>query len=305
MNGRTAAYLPVLAGALALLVAHPALGSPRACPFLAVEADEAVRDRWPEVIDRVHDAFDGRDDIDRCARVDLATGGGSVTVGVRLADGRSTSRSVSEQGDLLPTLEALLLLPEYRESRTLPEPAPAPAPPAPLARAPLFPVNAPPVPPERESPLRAPRAEPGGFRIELSLLTAARIGDGQTSIGLGGVTFLEVAGWLVGFTGRVDRYQQLGGDSPWLALELGLLGGRRFPFESVSLDLTAGMAAAMQGTHTVETQAAPDAPMVSKTSSSTLPRALLGTRLNFAAENAFRSHVGIEGTFGPARDPYA
>jgi hypothetical protein len=301
MNARAAANLPVLAGALSVLVAHPAMAAARACPVLAVEADDAVLDRWPELIDRVHDAFDERDDIDRCARVDLATRGDSVSVGVHLPDGRSTSRSVSEEGDVLSTLEALLLVPEDRKSQALPEPAPAPSPP----RAPTFVANAPPVGPERESPLGAPRAESGGFRIEFSLLTGARMGDGQSSVGLGGVTFLEVGGWLVGFTGRADRYQEIGGNASWPALELGLLGGRRFPFGSVSLDLTAGIAGAMQGTNTVETQAAPDAPTVSRTSSSTLPRALLGTRLTFGARNAVRFLVNLEGTAGPARDPSA
>ncbi len=139
-------------------------------------------------------------------------------------------------------------------------------------------------------------------RIELSVLTGARIGDGQAGIGLGAVSFLDLSGWLVGFEGRADHYRPLsGGPSDGSALEFAVLGGRRFRFRDIALDLTAGPAAAMQGTATFETRTAPTGAIVTKSSSSTVPRLLLGTRVSFGARSVLHTFVGIDGELGPSR----
>ena len=122
--------------------------------------------------------------------------------------------------------------------------------------------------------------------IELSALAGARIGDGQTSVGLGAVSFLDVSGWLVGFEGRVDRYRRVPDDHSGGALELALLGGRRFRFQNLSLDVVVGPAAALQGTTTF---------------SSTVTRLLLASRLNFPAHSSWRTFVGLDGEVGPTR----
>jgi hypothetical protein len=152
---------------------------------------------------------------------------------------------------------------------------------------------------------------PGHLRVELSVVTGARIGDGQTSVGLGAVSFLDFSGWLVGFEGRADRYRSLapaepGPPSPERpsdggALELAGLGGRRFRFENVALDLTAGLAKAMQGTTTYVARPSSTGGTITQSSSSTVPRLLLGTRVSFSAQSTLHTFVGIDGELGPSR----
>ena len=105
----------------------------------------------------------------------------------------------------------------------------------------------------------------------------ARVGDGQTSLGAGALAFVDVSGWLVGFKGRVDRYQQIAGMGDGGVLEVGVLGGRRFGAGNVTLDLVGGLAAVLQGTSTYEAQS--QGTDVTRSSSSTAPRLLLGARL--------------------------
>ena len=95
MKWRCAAKLPAFLGILGALGSGPALAANRRCSPLAVEADANVRSRWPELAERVRDAFDARDDIDACARVKLTLSGATIAVQVVLLDGRSASRSVS------------------------------------------------------------------------------------------------------------------------------------------------------------------------------------------------------------------
>ena len=152
---------------------------------------------------------------------------------------------------------------------------------------------------------RTPPSSPDGLRVELSVGTGARIGDGQTSVGLGAFSFLDFEGWLAGFEGRLDRYQKIGGGSDAAALELAALGGRRLRLQTVSLDFHAGPAVVLQGTATNVTQNEPDGPSVSESSSSTVVRLLCGARLNFAARSTRRTFVGVAGEFGPERAPGA
>jgi hypothetical protein len=306
-----AAILPVAWGMLGVFE-RPAVASDR-CPPGVVEAEAGVRARWPELPDRVRELFAGRDDLDACARVALRLNGGSIAVKVTLPDGRSAARSVSRQEDVLPVVEALLLVPE-RERPVDPlepdgEPAtPTPAAPALAARAPSRPsVRAETTRhvPDRDRSSGWAANTPDRLRVELSVAPGARLGDGQLSVGLGACSFLDVGGWLAGFEGRIDQYQKIGGGSEAATLELAAQGGRRLRFQTLALDFSAGPALVLQGTATEETEYGPGGPKISESSSSTVLRLLVGTRLSFSARSALRPFVGVDGEFGPERAPGA
>lgn len=310
---RYPASLPVLAGVLALFCVRPALAEVPRCSPSEIVVDSDLSARWPELPTRLREAFHRRDDIDQCARIRLMFRDGSVIVEVTLPDGRSAARTVSRPDDILPTLESLLLVPQLTEREQtsgLEASGLTPSPPKSASTAP----NAQPARPrdaplerrmtveERDASEPSPLRQTGRLRIELSIVTGGRIGDGQTGVGLGALSFLELSGWLLGFEGRADRYRPLsGGPTDGGALELALLAGRRFRFHSLALDLIAGPAAAMQGTATFETQSSMTGEDVTKSSSSVVPRLLLGTRMCFSALSAVRPFVGIDGEAGPSR----
>src|SRR6185312_16588753 len=128
MTRRLLTLLPALWGALATGAAARAHAAPAPCPAVVVEADDGTLGRWPALAEQVRQAFAGREDVDRCARVRLRGIDGAIEVQVALPDGRSTSRVVAPE-EVLPPLEALLLVPA---PAALPSPpAPPPSPPAP------------------------------------------------------------------------------------------------------------------------------------------------------------------------------
>lgn len=309
MTRRHATRLCVLAGILAILGPRPALAGDGRCPAVVVEADASLTARWPGLVGQLRGAFDAREDIDRCARVVLTRRGAAVEVAVVLPDGRSAARPVTRREDVVPTLEALLLVPqpgaapaEAQPQEAQPEP-PAPAPPAPQPPVDLLPPVAS-APSAQDVVTVPPPPRPRGrLRIELSVVTGARIGDGQTGVGLGAFSLLELSGWLVGFEGRADRYRGLTGTPPsdGGALELAVLGGRRWRFGDTALDLTAGPAAALQGTTTFESRSAVTGTTFSESSTSTVPRLLLGARVGFGARSTLHTFVGVDGELGPAR----
>ena len=154
----------------------------------------------------------------------------------------------------------------------------------------------------------SPRIIRADLASSFPVITGARIGDGQASVGFGVLSFLDIADWLVGFEGRADRYQMLTGEFSGPALELAALVGRRFRFQTLALDLTAGPAAALQGTATYQTMTATKSYQtmsVTKSSSSVAPRLLLGARLTFNSLSTLRTFVGVDGELGPARAPGA
>jgi hypothetical protein len=291
-----------------------ALAQDASCPALVVEAEPAVTARWPGLPDTVRAAFEKRDDVDRCAQVTLTLRDGVIGIDVALPDGRSAHRSASRREDVVPALQPLLLVPEEAPSEPSEEESTSPAPPSPPAAASPAPETKVPATPAfipvRDAPASAsaPASQPGHLRIELSAQTGARIGDGRAGVLLGAVSFLEVSGWLVGFGGSVQRYRELDGPESAGALELALLGGRRFRFGTMALDLTAGTAAAYQGTSTFETaQPAGTGSQTPKSGSvsSTVPRLLLEARLAFGALSTLHTFVGIDGDVGPAQSPDA
>jgi hypothetical protein len=93
------------------------------------------------------------------------------------------------------------------------------------------------------------------------------------------------------------------------ALELALLGGKRFDFGSVALDFMAGPALTMEGVTLSQTQASrvqsstvnsPAAPAAhSPPSTDPVPRLVLGARVDFNSHAVFRGFVGIDGEMGP------
>jgi hypothetical protein len=309
MRRRPAAHVPALLAILAALGARSALGAERACPAMTVEADARLRDRWPAWPEQIRAAFATRDDVDVCATVTLTFTDAGVGVQVALPDGRTASRSVARREDVLPTLEALLLVPAHEETIAAAVATPAPPP----AQAPA---------PRREDVRtegahgdgRAPASplanEPGRLRVEFSVATSARVGDGQKGFGLGVLSFLDLGGWLMGFEGRADSYQDLGvGGPPIAALELAVLGGRRFRFGTLALDLAAGPALAVQGigggSETTVVKTTADAPAgrlpMPPPSGGTEPRLLLATRLGFRSGSVLRPFVGVDGELGRAR----
>jgi hypothetical protein len=297
----------VFSGALAAFGASRALAADPACSAIAVAVDAGVRARWPELPGQVRQAFEARTDIDACARIELTMNEGSIAVGVTLPDGRSASRQASRREDVLPTLEALLLVPRPAAAVGLDAwapsiPASAPTPAVQATAIPVVPVHVA-VPQRDEVGARWASYPPSRLRIELSVLTSARIGDGQTSVGLGALSLLDIGGWLVGFEGRADRDQRIGGGhAPGTALELAALGGRRFRFQNLALDFVGGPAVALRGAGT-GTRVTPGGSPSSQPSSGTVPRALLGAHLIFGARSSFRAFIGVDGEFGPPNAP--
>jgi hypothetical protein len=270
-------------------------------------------------LNHVRQAFVARDDIDRCARVKLTPGEGSVTVEVTLQDGRSAARSVSREGDVVPTLEALLLMPQREAQAPAPDPSAsgppaAGSPSAPLAPSASLSQASPPgtlegssrrglAAPDRDASTALPGHPPSHLRIELSVVTGARVGDGQASVGLGALSFLDLSGWLVGLGGRADRYRALSGETPGAGvLEVAVLAGRRFRFRNTALDLVAGPAGVLQGTTTFEKQSTSNGGVdVTGSSSSTVPRLLLGARMELSAPATLHTFIGLDGELGPPR----
>jgi len=297
-----------------VLLAAPTAGARPNCSALIVESGASFLARWPSLLESVRDEFTARNDIDRCARVELSVDGDGIGVSVALPDGRVASRSVTRSVDVVPTLEALLLVPAHAAADPKPR-APSPPPiraPKPSLDAGDQAERANDEPASAWSPGTVPRR----LGFELSLITSARVGDGQVGIGAGVLSFLEVHGWLAGFEGRVDGYTTIVGSDRQGALALALLGGRRFQFDGVALDLTAGPAVAMKGmassesVHVKNDGAMPvgnstPPPAARESSTGPLPRLLLGARVGFQARSAFRTFVGIDGELGPRQSSTA
>jgi hypothetical protein len=289
--------------ALVTILSNPSWAAERTCAAPSVDADSGFTARFPDLLDRIRAELSSQPDLDACARVDLrAADADAIQVSVTLPDGRSTTRLAARRDDVLPTLQALLLVPQA--SPALPPATPVKS----LRAAPRVVRLAPfgPAPRDRDA---APGAVgPRSFGIELSVLGGARMGDGQMAVGVAALTLLEARGWLFGFGSRVDRYQVGVSGDPEMALELGVLGGKRFHFPSFALDFFAGPAVAMKGLALSETEVVRvgPAPMRPPTvpddpSTGPVPRFLLGAHAGFTPRSIVRSFVGMEASFGPAR----
>lgn len=131
------------------------------------------------------------------------------------------------------------------------------------------------------------------------------MGGDQLAVGLGARSLLEAYGWLLGFTGRADRYQTPLSTDGELALELGALAGKRFHFRRFALDVIAGPAVTMQGVAFSRTEAVQDVQVAQPTppdpTTGPVPRLLIGAHAGFSPRSVLRSFVGIEASVGPAR----
>lgn len=299
-----------VAALVALLVAvcpGAARAAERGCPGANIEPDADFRARFADLLESIESELSARADIDACAHAWLrAEPDGVITVTVALPDGRATSRSVTRREDVIPTLQALLVVP----ASTLPAASVflKRAEPAPLHRAAFLAEST-----------RAERGTPppvgdatSRLGVELSVVTGARLGDGQAGIGVGALSFFRVNGWLLGFQGRADSYRRLLGGDPETALELALLTGRRFDLGGVTLDLTAGPGVAMKGfalgSVVVERSsvnmdgAMAPAPLPQEDAKTgPVPRLLLGARIGLGPRSVFRTFFGFDGELGPAR----
>lgn len=309
-NDRTS--ISLLAGLVAAMGTRAAFAvEPSGCAPLVVDADAGVRDRWPDLPTQIQSAFEVRADIDTCARIDLAMAHSAILLRIALPDGRTASRLVSRTEDVLPALEALLLLPldGAAASGQLPDEATPPS----DAR-----VNA--VTPATHGEIAlsqrivqhsapVPAGVPSRLGVDLSLAAGARVGDGHMGVGLDLVSFLEVGHWLLGFQGQLNLYQPVGaGDlqqpmvdgARAVALELGILGGHRFPCHSGTLDLAVGPALALHATTSSMTQQAPAGTAVTQTTSSDggLPRAVASSRFSFGHRSSLRTFVEADGEIG-------
>jgi hypothetical protein len=298
----------IFSGALAAFGASRAFAADPPCSPIAVAVDASVRARWPELPGLVRQAFEARTDIDACARVELTLNEGSIAVAVTLPDGRSALRQVSRWEDVIPTLQGLLLVPRHAvglavEASAPSIPASAPTQAMQATAIPAVPVHVV-VPEPGEMETGRASHPPSRLRIELSALTAARIGDGQTSIGLGALSLLDIGGWLVGFEGRADRDQRIGGGYAGTALELAALGGRRFRFQDLALDFVGGAAVVWRGAAGgTSVTPGPAGSTASQSTLGTVPRALLGAHVIFGARSSFRTFIGVDGELGPANAP--
>ena len=305
MKSRHRAVAAALVATLCGLRPSAAVAAERGCPGMSIEPDAGFRARFPDVLARIQGEFSGRVDVDACARVDLQLEGDRViTLAVTLPDGRAASRSVTRPDDVIPTLQALLLVPDEVAPTAAAVATPAPTRSTPRRKAYLDPASR----SDRDVPPRA--AAERHIGVELSAITGARWGDGQLSVGAGALSFLELYHWLIGFEGRVDSYRSIGESDPETALELAILAGRRFDLGSVALDLSAGPAVAMKGIAVSRTEVArvsgtgpPAMPPPQRTdpSSGPVPRLLLGARLGFSPRSVFRTFVGLDAELGPAR----
>jgi hypothetical protein len=324
MNPHPRTSALALAALLALARPGAALAAERGCLGPTIDADADFRARFPDLLERLQGELAARTDLDPCARAVLrAEGSAVVTLMVTLPDGRTASRRVTQADDVMPTLQALLLLPATPSVAALAERPAASA--AATSAVPL------PASTRRSTPRHrvllhgdpdrldrldrdasAPAHAPRSFGVELSVLTGARMGDGQLGLGAGALGFLEVHGWLLGFESRVDVYRPLLNGDPETALELALLAGRRFDFGPVALDLSAGPAVAMKGLAFSQTRsaqvmgtgaAAPTMPRPPEPDPSTgpVPRLLLAARLGFSPRSVFRTFVGVDAAVGQRR----
>jgi hypothetical protein len=271
--------------------------------------DAIVRRRWPDLPDQIQRTFEQRDDVDACAHIDIAITGAAVIVKVTLPDGRTAARSVLRREDVLPALEALLLLPESGSDAIAVPPL---ATNAAGTAAKAVRVER----PERmaatvtsiaqEPPVASTDGGTGThLRIELGLGVEARAGDGQVGAGVAVASFLELAHWLLGFQARIDGYRLLTGDTSMsggagsTALELDALVGRRFELGTTTLDLVAGPALAMHGnismTAPVGSATPPMSPPLEEQG---LPRLIVSSRLTFRAPAALRTFVQLDAEIG-------
>ncbi|HEX6272453.1 MAG TPA: hypothetical protein VFZ53_05415 [Polyangiaceae bacterium] len=286
MRSHHGLFLVATAGFAGALVCVPARAAVEACSTIAVEVDDAVGSASPALAARVRRALADREGMERCARVRLREGRPAIEVTVILADGRTASRVVADEDDVLPVLDALLALPDdteqtaFRRSAEEREPSRALASTVPERRV-------------RDELARSADERRDPVNFELSGFTAVRAGEQAYGAGLGAFWLLDIESFLLAAGGRIDEYTQSPGTSESELRFMGL-GGYRFRFGATSLDCLAGPAFPLQSEGTEQVGRKGD---VTITESDSAPRLLLASHLNFRARSLLRGFVGIESEF--------
>lgn len=305
MKHVTVMLVPVVMAALEL--AAPRLAS--ACGPLAIEADPRVLARWPDLPERVRSTFDHREDIDACARVKVALRA-RFHVEVTLPDGRVAERVVPHVEDVVPVLEALLVVPASKEIGASEADVAAPPSSEPPPVAPSPPAFVPPREAKPAAPDGAPERDTSGDErprkgrrpvgIELSALAGARTGGGPVGLGAGLLGFADVSGWLVGLGGRADHYASV--DVSMTAFTLAALGGHRFRWgDDTAIDLVAGPALLVLDSGEARERVRANGPQPPRTEEPLgSVRIVTGARLHFRMRSSFRTFVGVDGELGPS-----
>lgn len=291
LSARALACPALLWGLSGIAWAVPAAAQSAPCAGAGVEAEPGLSAAHPALVGEVRRALADREGLEPCARVELGLERSAILVGVTLADGRSATRMIADSRDVVPVVEALLLVPA-------PEPEPE-APPTPAARAaerprPVRRILAP------EFTAQPPSAGSSRTGIEVSLAAGVRLGDGQSSLGLGAISFLELSSWLLGLGLRADHYE-----SPieaYSVAELMALFGHRFRVDRAAVDLVAGPALVLQADSTLETGPKGQSRVAG---TEPVPRLAFAGHVHFGPPSSLHPFVGIEGEAGPTtvQDP--
>ncbi len=305
-SGRVLAYPALLGSLLGVVWVAPASADSPPCRAGAVEVEPRLAAAYPGLGDEVRASLAIHQGLEPCARVELGFVRSAIAVGVILADGRTATRVIADARDVVPVVEALLLVPEREPEAELeaelepePEPDATPAPkpaerPRPVRRL-LAPELAAQPPSEAES----------RTGIEISLAAGARLGDGQSSVGLGALTFLELSSWLLGLGLRADRYDA-GDGFTYTATGLSALVGHRFRAGRTALDLVAGPVLLLQTDVTVVETGPVEGRR--ETHTERAPRFAWAGHVHFGPASGLHPFIGVEGEAGlatPAPGPDA
>ena len=211
-----------------LLLGSSALGQPAAsCTAPTLSVSLPADDPRQALAQRLSEHLQTLTDVDRCAHVTLRPHGSGLELVVESGDGRSASRTLQSEAELLRASDALLTLPPAANP-SLPRPLPRPASPSALE----FP----------------PKEQPGsiahaGAHFEFGLGAQARMGGAPLFLGGGLAGFADVVqgAWLIQVsthtditTGRLSEPTL--GDYYLASTAIGVGVGRRFDIEGTSLD---------------------------------------------------------------------
>jgi hypothetical protein len=197
-------------------------------PLLVV--DDTVGLEWAPAVQAARARVRKNDDLDRCAalRIDRAEDG--LRIRVTTADGRAALRKISAPERLVPTLEALLVLPPLATTPSAPDPY---------------------EPPDEATggpPERAPPEAPGrAAHLEVGVGAIGRVAGAPLYGGGGFASFAQLAmdRWLVGVTARweaIDDTLALPSPSGFnmQTFEVGVGIGRRAIIGPLGLDAVLG-----------------------------------------------------------------
>jgi len=195
-----------------------------ACADPRVKVTDALDATWTKALAEACPNLPRGEEGDSGAVVTVKQLGPSVVVDVRLVDGRSAVRVVSQPEQLASTLEAVLSLPPI-----------APSPPPPRAAA------APPAPPNAGNAPAVPAPKPEMTGLDAGLMFGGRIAGSEPYLSLVPSIFgqVRVRGFVLGITTRWEVFQgSASSRNPEMeTLGAGLVFGRRLGSAPFSFDL--------------------------------------------------------------------